>query len=91
MMALAGVSSLPAMAAAADSAKETTYFRVTGFSCPTCSVGLDTMMERKAGVVWSKSSYEQATAVICFHPSVISEQALRDAIAEMGFHAEKRS
>jgi len=49
------------------------------------------MMERKAGVVWSKSSYEQATAVICFHPSVISEQALRDAIAEMGFHAEKRS
>jgi Cu+-exporting ATPase len=88
LMAFAGASSLPTAAIASTKTNATVTYRIKGFSCVTCAVGLDTMLERKDGVAWSKSSYEHSRTTICFNPKLVNEHGLQDAIAEMGFTAE---
>ena len=56
LMTLASVSSFPVLKAATKGGKVVATYKVSGFSCITCSVGLDVMMERQKGVVWSKSN-----------------------------------
>ena|ERR1700733_6220865 len=87
-LASASVSMAAVTTAQAGPAKIVTY-RVKGFSCLTCAVGLDTMLQRQKGVMRSKSSYPDATTVIEFDPNVVSEKSLRAFIAEMGFTAEE--
>jgi copper chaperone CopZ len=72
----------------AGSSKTVTY-RIKGFTCVTCAVGLDTMLQRQKGVVHSKSSYPDATTVIEFDPNLVTEKSLREFIGEMGFTAEE--
>lgn len=83
----AGVGSLAALSAVAAEKKTVTY-RIQGFSCITCAVGLDVMLERRKGVVRAESSYQEATTTIVFHPQMVTEASLKACIAEMGFHAE---
>jgi Cu+-exporting ATPase len=66
----------------------TVTYRIQGFSCVTCAVGLDVMLERQKGVVRAKSSYADATTTVVFQPESVTESALRASIAEMGFRAE---
>lgn len=87
MMALAGAESVAAVSAVAAEKKTVTY-RVHGFYCVTCAVGLDALLERRKGVVRAQSDYNAATTTIVFHPNLVSEAALKASIAEMGFHAE---
>jgi copper chaperone CopZ len=88
-IALAGSGAVTALvnSAAAAGAHKTVTYRIKGFSCITCAVGLDTMLSRQRGVVRSKSSYAEARAVIEFDPALISEDSLKKFIAEMGFVA----
>src|SRR5580698_4442923 len=86
-LASAGVGMAAATTAQASPTKTVTY-RVKGFSCVTCAVGLDTMLQRQKGVIRSKSSYPDARAVIEFDPKLVTEKSLRAFIAEMGFTAE---
>jgi copper chaperone CopZ len=88
LISFAGASSLPRLGMAATGGKQTITYHIKGFSCVTCAVGLDVMLERKDGVAWCKSSYTDATSTICFNPAVIGEPSLKQAIAEMGFTAE---
>jgi hypothetical protein len=62
-------------------------YRVEGFSCITCAVGLDTMLLQHMGVVHSKSSYPDALTTIEFQPSLVNEESLKAFISEMGFTA----
>ena len=66
---------------------KTVTYRIQGFSCITCAVGLDVMLERQKGVVRAKSNYNDARTTIVFHPEQVTESALRALIAEMGFRA----
>jgi copper chaperone CopZ len=86
-LASAGVGMAAVTTVQAGSTKTVTY-RVKGFSCVTCAVGLDTMLQRQKGVVRSKSSYPDATTIIEFDPNVVTEKNLQSFIAEMGFTAE---
>ncbi len=90
LIGLAGVSSLPAISMATN-AKQTVTYRIKGFTCITCAVGLDTMLERTSGVVWSRSSYQESTSTICFQPDLITEKTLKESISEMGFVAENHA
>lgn len=91
LMTLAGAGSLPAMHAATKSGQVIATYKITGFSCVTCAVGLDVMLQRQKGVVWSESEYEAAKTNVCYHPDLVTDEALRDAIADMGFIAEKQA
>jgi copper chaperone len=68
---------------------KTVTYRVKGFTCPTCAVGLDTILRREAGVIQSQSSYPDAITVIKFDPHLVTEQSLKASIAELGFTAEE--
>lgn len=88
MMTLAGASGMATMGsmrAMGDSDNQTVTYHVQGFSCITCAVGLDAMLEREKGIVRSKSSYPAGKVVIAFDPHVVDDATLRGFIAEMGF------
>jgi copper chaperone CopZ len=66
---------------------KTVTYHVKGFTCVTCAVGLDTLLQRQKGVVRSKSSYRDATTTVEFNPELVTEKELKAFIAEMGFTA----
>jgi Cu+-exporting ATPase len=68
---------------------KTVTCHVTGFTCPTCAVGLDTMLRRQNGVIRSKSSYPDAITVIEFDPHLVTDKSLKAFIAELGFSPEE--
>jgi Cu+-exporting ATPase len=66
---------------------KTVTWRIEGFSCITCAVGLDTLLRAQKGIVQSKSSYGNRTATIEFHPEIVTEKQIRGFIGELGFKA----
>jgi len=90
LMTFAGVGGLAAAEAAKHAIGETrtASWRVKGFTCVTCAVGLETMLGKQKGVQWVKATYPEAQVVIRYNPSAISEDALRGFISELGFTAE---
>ncbi len=85
LISLAGAGGLAATAAEAPTETRTVTYRVKGFSCITCAVGLDAMLQREKGVTWSRSSYPDGIVVINYTPGEITENALRSYITNMGF------
>jgi copper chaperone CopZ len=83
----AGIASAAAVRAGQN---KTVTYRIKGFTCVTCAVGLDTMLRRQTGVIQSKSSYPAAIAVIEFNPHVVTETSLKEFIAELGFTVEQQ-
>jgi copper chaperone CopZ len=85
----AGTTSLVSVAAAeANETKSITYV-VKGFSCVTCAVGLDTMLQKQDGVTRSKSTYPDGVVRIEFDPQKVTEASLKTFIGEMGFTVEE--
>jgi Cu+-exporting ATPase len=91
LISLAGAGGLAATVAEAANETRTVTYRVKGFSCITCAVGLDAMLQRKDGVIWSRSTYPDGIVVIKFDPEKVSDNTLRAFIAEMGFTVEEQS
>jgi Cu+-exporting ATPase len=85
---LFGAEGLATIAAADVAGMTTVTYRVRGFSCVTCAVGLDTTLRQKEGVVLSQASYPDGKVVVKFDPKETSDAALRATIAEMGFEVE---
>ena len=87
-MAVGGAGGLAAIGAAGAGKKKGVTYRVKGFSCITCAVGLEVMLRQKKGVAQVQASYPKATVFIEFDPGLITEASLRGFIAEMGFSVE---
>ena len=89
MAALSGASALTPLEAmattAANTAAKTAVFQVKGFSCPTCSVGLDTMFTRTRGIVSSHSTYPEGKVLVRFDLGAINEAQVRAVITDAGF------
>lgn len=88
LAALAGVSGLAALGATEAGETRTLTYRVKGFSCITCAVGLDTMLAQHKGIVRSKSTYPEGIVIVDFHPSLITEGVIKSFISDMGFTVE---
>jgi copper chaperone CopZ len=84
-MATIGASSVATLAAADAKGMKTVTYVVKGFSCVTCAVGLDTMLGKQKGIVWSKSSYPDGIAKIQFDAKEVTEAQIKAFISEMGF------
>jgi copper chaperone CopZ len=76
------------MTATTSGARETVKYRVKGFSCVTCAIGLETVLRQKRGVIRVEASYPNSTAVVEYDSSLVVEEQLRAFISEMGFTAE---
>jgi copper chaperone CopZ len=81
-----GLASVGAMEA--REIRKVTY-RVKGFSCITCAVGLETMLQQQKGIVRAKASYTDARAIIEFDPELVTDIWLKAFIADMGFTVEE--
>jgi Cu+-exporting ATPase len=80
---------LGAAAAAPGAVKtKTVTYGIEGFTCVTCAVGLDALLKDQKGIVRSKSSYPDRTAVIEYRPDLINEQQIKAFIQELGFKAK---
>ena len=89
LISLVGAGSLAVTAAAKASRATTVTYRIEGFSCITCAVGLDAMLQRQKGVIWSQSTYPDGIVVIKFDSEALTDDSLRSFIAEMGFAVEE--
>jgi copper chaperone CopZ len=85
-VALSSVGALsPVETIAAVGPRATLILQVKGFTCPTCAVGLDTLLGKERGIVSSHSTYPEGKVTVVFDPKESSEKAVRDFIAGMGF------
>lgn len=84
-----GIAGVGAMSAASAAPKtRTVTYRIDGFTCITCAVGLDTLLKDQKGIVNSKSSYPERTAVIEYNPGLIDEARIKSFILDLGFTAK---
>jgi copper chaperone CopZ len=60
-------------------------YKVNGFSCVTCAVGLEVMLRQQKGIARVKASYPDGVVVIGFDPGLITEMAIEDFITSKGF------
>jgi Cu+-exporting ATPase len=88
MMTLAGAGTLAAMEATHAVQTTTVSYRVKGFTCVTCAVGLETMLREQRGVKWVKATYPEAMVTIRYEASYVKESELRSFISDLGFTAE---
>jgi copper chaperone len=84
-----GTGSLATIGAIKATEKNTVTYRITGFTCITCAVGLEVMLRHEKGVAWVQASYPDANVTITFHPGEVTEESLKTYIASMGFKAEQ--
>jgi copper chaperone CopZ len=88
MITLASAGTLTAIEAARIGEAQSICWHVTGFTCVTCAVGLETMLRKQKGVKWVRATYPEATVTIKYDPSSVTEDALRMFISDLGFAAE---
>lgn len=88
LIAAAGAGSLATAGVLEAGETKTVAYRIVGFTCVTCAVGLEVMLKQKRGVSWASANYPDATARIKYHPAIVSEESLRAFITEMGFSAK---
>jgi copper chaperone CopZ len=67
----------------------TVTYRIKGFSCVTCAVGLETMLRGQKGVARAKASYPDAKVTIEFDPELVTGHWLRGFIADKGFTVDE--
>jgi copper chaperone CopZ len=84
-----GTGSLAALGAIEANAKQTVTYHITGYTCITCAVGLESLLRQEKGVAWAKASYPDANVVIKFDPKEVTQDSLKTYIASMGFKAEE--
>ena len=87
-----GLGTADAVASTAASAAKikTVKYRIEGFTCVTCAVGLDALLKDRKGIVRSKSSYPERTAEIDYNPDLVNEEQIKSFIQELGFTAKSQ-
>jgi copper chaperone len=83
-------SAVASVAPAAARGSKTVTYKVEGFTCVTCAVGLDTMLRDLKGVGRSKSSYPDRMATIEFDADVVTEAQIKAFVHELGFAVTPR-
>ncbi len=85
-IALSSVGALSAVeTVAASGARTKLVLEVKGFTCPTCAVGLDTLLGKEKGILSSHSTYPEGKVTVVYDPGQSSEKTIRAFIAGMGF------
>src|ERR1700757_1138833 len=88
LMTVAGAGGLATLGVVEASDTKTVRFKVEGFTCITCAVGLETLLCQQKGVVWAKASYPDASATIKYQSAIITEDQLKAFISGLGFTAK---
>jgi copper chaperone CopZ len=90
-LTLAGLGGIVAMEGMDLAEQKTVTFRISGFTCITCAVGLETLLQKERGVIRVTASYPESIATVTYHPKLATEQSLVTFIESAGFKATKRA
>jgi copper chaperone CopZ len=90
-LTLAGLGGVVAMEGMDLAEQKTVIFRISGFTCITCAVGLETLLQKERGVIRVTASYPESIATVTYHPKLATEQSLVTFIESAGFKATKRA
>lgn len=82
---LGSAASLAPLRAAQAGNNQRLVYRVAGFTCITCAVGLETILGRQKGVAHVEAAYPSGIVKIEFNAALINDKSLRGLIGEMGF------
>jgi copper chaperone CopZ len=83
--AVAGASGLVITETAKAAENKTLTYKIKGFSCVTCAVGLEVMLRQQKGIARAKASYPDGTVVLGFDPDLITESSIKQFITDTGF------
>ena len=80
-----GAGGLAAAGAAGAGEGRVVVYKIDGFACVTCAVGLEVMLRQQKGIVKVKASYPEQQAAIEFDPELTNEDSIKDFISSIGF------
>jgi len=78
-------------AAAVPTESRSVMYRIQGFTCITCAVGLEVMLKGLTGVTRASASYSAHTVTIGFDEHATTEKTLKDFISVCGFSVDARA
>ncbi|MDT0646471.1 heavy metal-associated domain-containing protein [Zunongwangia sp. F260] len=65
------------------------HLKIKGMHCESgCANGIDAMLKEQQGIIKSKTSFDQSSAVIEYDPILISEEEIVSLITGRGFEVE---
>ena len=82
---VAGTSGLTAVNAGETSETRTVSYKINGFTCETCALGLEVLLRRQVGITRAKASYPERQVAITFNADLTNEESIRKVIEETGF------
>ena len=88
LMTFTGVSGIAAFSAKSFGERQTVTYKIRGFTCITCATGLETLLQRKEGVLSVRASYPEGLAAVVYDVKSTSPEEIRKLIEEIGFKAE---
>ena len=59
--------------------------KIEGMECPNCSMILERIEDKLAGVVLAEASYHKATMVVEYNETQLSEEQITAEIQRMGY------
>jgi Cu+-exporting ATPase len=71
--------------AAAPKESKSVQYKINGFTCITCAVGLEVMLKGMKGVTRVTASYPENSVTIGFDEHVTTEKTLKEFISVCGF------
>jgi hypothetical protein len=70
---------------AAPKENRSVVYKVAGFTCIMCAVGLEVMLRGLKGITRAKASYPEAKVEIGFDQGFTSERVIKEFIGKCGF------
>ena len=90
-IAAAGASGLVGVVKAEETkGSANVAYKVTGFTCVTCAIGLEVLIRREKGVARARATYPAGLVSVTFDPDVVTKQVIKDVIVGAGFTAEEQ-
>jgi len=74
-----------------DHTKEKYSAYISGMHCASCAANIQKYLMEKNGIVDAQVNFANEKAVIEYNPSVITKDAIRDALAKLGYSMIDRS
>lgn len=68
--------------------RTTAQMHVRGFYCPTCAVGLETVLGRQEGIINAKATYPEGRLTVGYHAALITRNRIEEIIRGCQFEVK---
>jgi copper chaperone CopZ len=65
--------------------QKTVQMQVRGLYCPTCAVGLETVLSREEGIISARATYPEGGLTVVYHTAIITRSRIEEVIRGCDF------